>query len=302
MAASRSAARASPRAASCRRCRSRHLPTIGAPYGIIVTGVGGTGIVTIGGVLGMAAHLEGKGVGIIDMAGLAQKGGAVYSHIRIANKPEDIHAIRMAAGGCRSRARRRHRGRRQQEGAGRGQARRDADRRQHRRIPARRLHPQRRFLAADRAPEARDRDRRRPRQCRRSSMPRGLRPRCSAIRSRANIFLVGYAFQKGAMPLSAEAIEKAIEMNGEAVAMNQAAFRWGRRAALDLADGRKADRARGRQPGRQSPPVAIARRDHRAPRRFPARLSGAAYARRYRRSDRPREARPRSERPRARRR
>ena len=76
------------------------LPKIGEPFGIIVTGIGGTGIVTIGGVLGMAAHLEGKGVGIIDMAGLAQKGGAVYSHIRIANKPEDIHAIRLAAGGA----------------------------------------------------------------------------------------------------------------------------------------------------------------------------------------------------------
>ena len=48
----------------------------------------------------MAAHLEGKGIGIIDQAGLAQKGGAVYSHIRIANKPEDIHAIRVAAGEC----------------------------------------------------------------------------------------------------------------------------------------------------------------------------------------------------------
>src|SRR6202023_800270 len=51
----------------------------------------------------------------------------------------------------------------------------------------------------------------------------------------ANIFLVGYAFQLGALPLSAAAIEKAIELNGEAVAMNQAAFRWGRRAALDAA-------------------------------------------------------------------
>ena len=76
------------------------MPLIDQPYGIIVTGVGGTGVVTVGAILGMAAHLEGKGVGIIDMAGLAQKGGAVYSHIRIANTPDDIHAIRVAAGGA----------------------------------------------------------------------------------------------------------------------------------------------------------------------------------------------------------
>ena len=72
---------------------------IGAePYGILVTGVGGTGVVTIGAILGMAAHLEGKGCGSIDMAGLAQKGGAVYSHVKIGARPEDIHAIRVAAG------------------------------------------------------------------------------------------------------------------------------------------------------------------------------------------------------------
>jgi indolepyruvate ferredoxin oxidoreductase len=52
----------------------------------------------------------------------------------------------------------------------------------------------------------------------------------------ANMFMVGYAFQKGALPLAAESIEQAIEMNGEAVAMNQAAFRWGRRAAIDVVD------------------------------------------------------------------
>ena len=76
------------------------LPRIDHTYNIIVTGVGGTGIVTIGGILGMAAHLEGKATGVIDMAGLAQKGGAVYSHMRIAERPEDIHAIRVAAGGA----------------------------------------------------------------------------------------------------------------------------------------------------------------------------------------------------------
>src|SRR5262249_56963710 len=62
------------------------------------TGMRGTGTVTVGAIVGMAAHLEGKGCGIIDMAGLAQKGGAVYSHVRIAERPEDIHAIRVAAG------------------------------------------------------------------------------------------------------------------------------------------------------------------------------------------------------------
>src|SRR5205807_885049 len=74
------------------------LPAIGEPYGILVTGVGGTGVVTIGALLGMAAHLEGKGVSVLDMTGLAQKGGAVFSHVRIANRPEDIHAVRIAAG------------------------------------------------------------------------------------------------------------------------------------------------------------------------------------------------------------
>ncbi|MDE2611436.1 MAG: indolepyruvate ferredoxin oxidoreductase family protein, partial [Burkholderiales bacterium] len=74
------------------------LPSIQRPFGILVTGVGGTGIVTIGNLLGMAAHLEGKGVTTLDVTGLAQKGGAVMSHVQIANHPDDIHATRIAMG------------------------------------------------------------------------------------------------------------------------------------------------------------------------------------------------------------
>ncbi|HYD29377.1 MAG TPA: indolepyruvate ferredoxin oxidoreductase family protein, partial [Azospirillaceae bacterium] len=73
-------------------------PTLDHPVNIYVTGVGGTGVVTIGALLGMAAHIEGKGVSILDMTGLAQKGGAVTSHVRIGRTPEDLHAVRIAAG------------------------------------------------------------------------------------------------------------------------------------------------------------------------------------------------------------
>ena len=60
------------------------LPTLDQPYTMLVTGVGGTGVVTLSAVLGQAAHLEGKGFGSIDMTGLAQKGGAVACHMRVA--------------------------------------------------------------------------------------------------------------------------------------------------------------------------------------------------------------------------
>ena len=211
------------------------LPTIGEPYGIIVTGIGGTGVVTIGGVLGMAAHLEGKGVGIIDMAGLAQKGGAVYSHIRIANKPDDIHAIRIAAEGAdlvlggdivvagnkKVLAAVKHGATRMLVNLAEflpGDFTRNADFS----LPTERL--KRAIVAAAGRDQVSFIDATR------------LATALMGNSIAANMFMVGYAFQKGALPLSAESIEKAIEMNGEAVAMNQAAFRWGRRAALDTAD------------------------------------------------------------------
>jgi indolepyruvate ferredoxin oxidoreductase len=204
------------------------------PYSIIVTGVGGTGIVTVGAILGMAAHLEGKGVGIIDMAGLAQKGGAVYSHIRIANTPDDIHAIRVAAGGAdlvlggdivvv---------GNKKVLGAIKpgntrlvvntaeflpGDFTRNADFS----LPTERL--KRAITGAAGVANSHFVDASR------------LATALLGNSIGSNMFMLGYAYQLGALPVSGEALEKAIEMNGEAVKMNIAAFRYGRRAAVDPA-------------------------------------------------------------------
>ena len=76
------------------------LPAIKGTFNVVVTGIGGTGVVTIGALLAQAAHIDGKGAGMMEMAGLAQKGGAVMIHCRLANRPEDISAIRVATGEC----------------------------------------------------------------------------------------------------------------------------------------------------------------------------------------------------------
>ncbi|MFQ6551957.1 indolepyruvate ferredoxin oxidoreductase family protein [Aestuariibius insulae] len=76
------------------------LPKIEGTHNVVITGVGGTGVVTIGAILAMAAHVDGKGAGMMEMAGLAQKGGAVHIHCRLAKRPEDIAAIRVATGEC----------------------------------------------------------------------------------------------------------------------------------------------------------------------------------------------------------
>ena len=74
------------------------LPAISLTHNVVITGVGGTGVVTVGAVLAQAAAVDGKGAGMMEMAGLAQKGGAVHIHLRLANKPEDISAVRVAVG------------------------------------------------------------------------------------------------------------------------------------------------------------------------------------------------------------
>ena len=208
------------------------LPSIGQTYGVIVTGVGGTGVVTVGAIIGMAAHLEGKGVGVLDMAGLAQKGGAVYSHIRIAEKPEDIHAIRIAArgadlvlGGDIVVA-----GNKKVLAAvlpgidnDGGQSRRGAAGRVHARsgfsLPTERL---RRAIASATGGDAfhfLDASR--------------IANAVAGQSIAANMVMLGYAYQIGALPLSARSIERAIALNGEAAPMNISAFRWGRHAAAN---------------------------------------------------------------------
>src|SRR5215468_8945141 len=191
------------------------LPQINQTYGVIVTGIGGTGIITIGAILGMAAHLEGKGVGIIDMAGIAQKGGAVHSHIRFANSPEGIHAIRVAArgadlvlGGDMVVV-----GNKKVLAAVRpgttivtnlaevlpGEFTRNPDfslptERVKRTISALAGAAHSHFVDASRLATA--------------LLGQSLG---------ANMFMLGYAYQLGALPVSAEAIERAITLNGEAV-------------------------------------------------------------------------------------
>jgi indolepyruvate ferredoxin oxidoreductase len=209
------------------------LPAIQHNFGIIVTGIGGTGVVTIGALIGMAANLEGKACGIVDMAGLAQKGGAVLSHIRIAEKPEDIHAIRVpargadlilggdivVAGGKKVLAA-------VKPGAT------TVVINTHETLPGAFTHNADYSLPTQRIKRAIEQaaGRERVRFVDASRLATAL----FGVSLAQNVFLVGFAYQLGGLPVSAEAILRAIELNGEAVELNKLAFIWGRRAAVDL--------------------------------------------------------------------
>jgi indolepyruvate ferredoxin oxidoreductase len=222
------------------------LPSTAAPWGILVTGVGGTGVVTIAALLGMAAHLEGKGISVLDMAGLAQKGGAVWSHVRIADRQDMLFAARVAAGeanaviGCdlvvaasdESLAKMRNghtrvvinrdqsmtsefvRGFAAQARSG------DAMKVPDPQFPAGSMEQQIVEAVGAEAAEFIDASR--------------LATSLLGDAIATNLFMLGYAWQKGLVPLSDYAILRAIEINGAAVAANKAAFQWGRRAAVDL--------------------------------------------------------------------
>ena len=210
------------------------VPELTGPYGIVVTGVGGTGVITIAALLGMAAHLEGKGVVTLDMVGLAQKGGAVVSHIKLAPTAEQTGSPRVAAGGaalllgCDLVV---AAGRTALPSVRHGLTRVIANteevmtgaftRNPDLAYPADRLRRALVQAAGEANVDLVDASR--------------LATRLTGDAIAANLFLVGYAWQKGLIPLSGEAIERAIELNGVAVAFNRRAFLWGRRAAHDPA-------------------------------------------------------------------
>src|SRR5205814_1308629 len=74
------------------------IPSTATPFGVLITGIGGTGVVTVGQILAVAAHVEGKGAIVLDMSGLAQKGGPVMSHVRLADQQADLHSTRVGTG------------------------------------------------------------------------------------------------------------------------------------------------------------------------------------------------------------
>ncbi|TNJ33289.1 indolepyruvate ferredoxin oxidoreductase family protein [Arenimonas terrae] len=202
------------------------------PWNILITGVGGTGVVTIGALLGMAAHLEHKGASVLDQTGLAQKGGAVTTHVRIAKSPADIHAVRIAAGeadlvlGCDmvvvndywalSKIR--------------------ADRTEvvindYQAMPGPfTRQPDMQFPAAGIVEAIRTAlGGREPVQVAATEIATTLMGDAIAT----NLFMLGVAWQRGLVPISYEALVRAIELNGAAIEMNKTAFAWGRLAAIN---------------------------------------------------------------------
>jgi len=210
------------------------IPVAETAWGILVAGVGGTGVITIGQLLGMAAHLEGKGIVTQDAGGLAQKGGAAWSHVQIANRPEAIHTTKVDTAkadlviACDAIV-----------GAAKP--------------TLQVMMPGRTFVALNghgtpTAAMIKNPDWQFPA----GSCEAALAAAVGAERVGAfdaeeaatqllgdsiytNPLLLGYAWQQGRIPLGHAALMRAMELNGVQVANNQAAFEWGRRCAHDLA-------------------------------------------------------------------
>jgi indolepyruvate ferredoxin oxidoreductase len=210
------------------------LPSTAQPYGMVVAGVGGTGVITIGQLLGVAAHMEGKGIVTQDAAGLAQKGGATWSHVILADAQNDIRTTRVSMAdahvifGCDP------------------------------------------LVAANKETLLRMRPGKTKVALNAYSTPTAAfvknanwqnpADQCAALIAQAvgadgvglfnanavatklmgdsifiNPMMLGYAWQKGWVPLALDSLMRAMELNNVAIEQNKIAFTWGRRAAHDWA-------------------------------------------------------------------
>jgi indolepyruvate ferredoxin oxidoreductase len=206
------------------------LVDVADSYSMLVTGIGGTGVLTVGAILGTAAHIEGKAAKVLDMTGMAQKGGGVMSHVRFANDAGNIPSARLGTGqtdlllACdlivasgpdvvkTLRADSRILANQDVVPTGEFQTRKDLD-----------LRPEN-FLAAFRGRVD-------------DAHVALLRANDLAVRLLGdtiftNLMMVGYAAQRGLLPVGLDAIEKAVRLNGTAVAANLQAFALGRLAAV----------------------------------------------------------------------
>ena len=200
------------------------------PYGILVTGIGGTGVITIGQIVGMAAHLEGRGVSVLDMSGLAQKYGAVMSHVQLARGAGEIHATRLDTGGA------------------------DlvlgcdlvvtASTEAISKMAAARTRAVVNATVTPTAEFVKNPDWQLPGSDLQGDIGESVRSAAFVAATElatalmgdtiaTNMFMLGYAWQKGWVPLSRQSLERAIELNGVAVEFNLRSFVWGRRAAAD---------------------------------------------------------------------
>ncbi|HTD06081.1 DUF6537 domain-containing protein, partial [Undibacterium sp.] len=210
------------------------IPSTAEPFGILVTGIGGTGVVTVGQILAMAAHVAGKGCSVLDMSGLAQKGGPVLSHVRLADKPEDIHSTRVGTGaadlviGCDVIVT-----------AGKDALSRMGEGRTFAAINSTGTptaafvkNPDWQFPGAGAEGDIRA-------ACGSDNVSLIDAGRIATAlmgdNIATNMFMLGYAWQKAWVPLTEAVLMRAIELNGVSVDFNKKAFNWGRIAAHDLA-------------------------------------------------------------------
>ena len=202
------------------------------PFSLLITGIGGSGVVTLGALIGMAAFLEGKGCSVLDVAGLAQRNGPVTSHIRVADRQQDIFATRIVKAdlvlGCDIVVAA------SDDVAEKMQA---GDTRavinscvtptsDFATNPDLNLSAETMIAAIRARLAAGDAD----------FVPSAdIATRLMGNEVAGNMFLVGYAMQKGWLPVGLEAVSRAIELNGVSIDMNKRSLCWGRLAAADLA-------------------------------------------------------------------